>query len=160
MKTLGTTFGFTLLEVLLTFLIITILSVAAIGYYRSSIVEVAAETTIKSFVADISAARGRAMAGDRGMSWGVRAVVGPASTPDTWEFFATATPGVVADDFPNEVRALSSGLSWIDPSEGSRQVLFSPIQGITSPAVFTIGYDTVRFEISVSSVGAVSVIRL
>lgn len=160
MKSTSTTLGFTLLEVLLTFLIITILSVAAIGYYRSSIVEVAAETTIKSFVADINAARGRAMAGDRGMSWGVRAISGTLVSPGTWEFFATATPGIVAEDFPSETHALSSGLAWVDPSAGSREVLFSPIKGTTVPAMFTLGYDLVQFQILVNSVGSVSVIRL
>jgi prepilin-type N-terminal cleavage/methylation domain-containing protein len=151
----STTLGFTLLEVLLTMLIITILSVSAIGYYRSSIVEVAAETTIKSFVADINAARGRAMAGDRGMSWGVRAVA-----PGSWVLFASATPGVIAEDFVSEQQVLSSGLSWLNPSSGSREVLFAPITGLTNAATFSLGYDSVHFQIAVTSGGAISVTRL
>ena len=151
--------GFTILELLISMAIISILSVSGIIYFRGSIVEVSAESTIKNFVSDINSARGRSMAGDRGMAFGVRAVTGIGSTQGSWEFFATTT-NVVEGIFPTEVHYLPSGSSWKDPSVGMKELLFNPLSGSTTSTIFDMAYSETLFRISVSRDGEVVVNRI
>lgn len=153
----GTTIrGFTLLEVLITIAVLAILSAAGIGYFRSSVMEVAAGSTIKTFVADIESARGRAIVGDRGMTWGVRAL--PAS--NTWEFYATGTRSYSADVFVTETRTLPFGVVWIDPPTTSKSVEFTPITGMTTTTTFVLGYGTVKLQVVVDGVGGANITRI
>ena len=149
-------YGFTLLEVLITIAVLAVLSAAGVGYFRSSIVEVAAGSTMKSFVADIEAARGRAMVGDRGMVWGVRAV----PTSGTWEFYATGTRSYAADVFTTEVRALPLGVFWVDPSTSTKSVEFAPVTGMTTTTTFILGYGAVQLQAAVDGGGGVQVTRV
>lgn len=152
--------GFTILELLIAMSIIAILSVSAVLYFRGSIVEVSAESTIKTFVADINSAKGRAMAGDRGMSWGVKVTAGINGGPGSWEFFATSTNGIISDPFVPEMHFLSSGLAWSSPSSGSRELLFEPLTGKTNHTFFDISYGQTMFKIVVSQNGEVVVSRV
>lgn len=159
MKKQNKQFGFTVLELLLSIAVIAVLSAATIGYYRGSIMEVSAESTIKTFVADLNSARGRAMAGDRGMSWGVRAIPKTAGLPDRWEFFGTSTSSVVPEPFVAEVKTLPTSLIWIDPSSSPKEVLFLPLKGTTSSTIFILGFDKNQFKINVSDMGEITVVR-
>jgi prepilin-type N-terminal cleavage/methylation domain-containing protein len=156
MQTITVIRGYTLLEVLIAITVIAILSVAGIGYFRSSIVQVAAGSTMKSFVADIKAARGRAMAGDRGESWGVRAI----PVTETWEFYATGTRSYAAEAFMTETRTLPVGVSWIDPSIIPKRIEFTPITGMTTTTTFILGYGTVRLQVVVDGAGGVMVTQI
>lgn len=148
--------GYTLLEVLIAIAVIAILSAAGIGYFRSSIVQVAAGSTMKSFVADIKAARGRAMAGDRGVAWGVRAI----PTAQTWEFYATGTRSYSADTFMTETHTLPIGVSWIDPSIVPKSVEFAPITGMTTTTTFVLGYGAVQLQVVVDGGGGAVVTQI
>ncbi|HXK37673.1 MAG TPA: prepilin-type N-terminal cleavage/methylation domain-containing protein [Candidatus Paceibacterota bacterium] len=148
--------GFTILEVLLVIAVIAILSAAGVSYFRSSIVEVAAGSTMKSFVADIEAARGRAIVGDRGMTWGVRAV--PQNM--TWEFYATTTRDLSAEVFQTETHMLPFGVSWLDPSSNPKSIEFAPLTGSASTTTFVLGYGTTRLQAVVNENGAVVVTRV
>lgn len=156
MKTNSKTHGYTLLEVLIAIAVLTILSVAGIGYFRSSIIQVSAESTMKTFVADIMAARGRAMAGDRGASWGVRAV----PTTETWEFYAIGTRDYAADVFATETRALPLGVSWVDPPITAKSVEFAPITGMTSTTAFVMGYGAVQLKVVIDGSGTAVVTQI
>lgn len=147
--------GFTLLEVLIVIAVLAILTAAGIGYFWSSIAEVSAGSTVKSFVADIEAAKGRAVVGDRGMSWGVRVI--PLAR--TWEFYATSSRSYAADSFSSETRTLPFGVSWIDPVSVPRSVEFAPISGAATPAVFILGYGSVRYLVQVDAGGGVTAVR-
>jgi prepilin-type N-terminal cleavage/methylation domain-containing protein len=151
-----TTRGFTLLEVLMVIALLAVLSAAGIGYFRSSVIEVAAGSTMKSFVSDIEAARGRAMVGDRGMTWGVRAI----PTTKTWEFYATSTRDYAAETFVTETRALPFGVTWLDPSNTPKSVEFAPLSGSASTTTFVLGYGSVKLQAVVSENGAVVVTRI
>ncbi len=156
MKTTRDNRAFTILEVLITLAVLTVLSAAGIMYFRSSIIEVAAGSAMQSFVADIEAARGRAIAGDRGMTWGVRAL--PASA--SWEFYATGTRDYAAEPFSTETKTLPVGVSWIDPSSVPRSVEFAPLSGATASTTFTIGYSAVRLMVSIDDRGTPVITRV
>lgn len=148
--------GFTLLEVLITIAVLAVLSAAGIGYFRSSVIEVAAGSTTRSFVADIEAARGRASVGDRGLTWGVRAI--PAA--GTWEFYATGTRSYGGDVFTTETHVLPIGVVWVDPSTSPKSVEFAPLTGIATTTNFTLGYGAVLYQVTVDGVGGVHVLRI
>ena len=155
-KSRGSKKGFTLLEVLLVIAILTILSAVGIGYFHSSIVEVAAGSTMKTFVADIDAARGRALVGDRGMTWGVLV----DATANTWELYATTTRNYSADEFIPEIHPLPSGVVWIDPKSGTRSIEFLPLSGASITTSFTMGYGAVKLQAAVDGTGGVRVTRI
>lgn len=148
--------GLTILELLITIAVLALLATAGIGYYRSAALEVSSNSTLKMFVADIAAARLRAMAGDRGYSWGVRA----HATDGTWEFFGTSTKDFGADQYMPDIRVLPTGMYWVDPASGVRDVTFAPIVGTTTPASFTLGVGNIRQRIDVDQNGSVVVTRL
>lgn len=152
--------GFTVLELLLGLAVIAILAVSATLYLRGSIVEVSLETTIKNFVSDINMARGRSMAGDRGLSYGVRAVSGTADTQGSWELFATNTSFIASDAFDKETEYLPSGVKWNVPSSGSMEVIFTPLSGYASNTSFEISYNQSVFKINITNKGEISTTRL
>lgn len=152
--------GFTILELLLSMAIIAILSVSAIVYFRGSIIEISLESTIKTFVASINTAKGRAMAGDRGMSWGVRAIAGINGSPGSFEFFATSTNNITSDPFVTEINLLPLGSKWSSPVTGNKEVLFEPLTGKTTNTVFDLSYDQTTYRIIVSQDGEVVVSKV
>lgn len=151
--------GFTILELLLSMAIIAILGVSATLYFRGSIVEVSLESTIKNFVSDISSARGRSMAGDRGLSFGVRAIPGVGDNQGSWEFFSTTT-NTLTEVYEKKIEYLPYGVSWKDPLNNPKELAFTPLSGTTVDTVFEIVYGQTTFRIRVGSNGEITTTRL
>ena len=148
--------GFTILELVLAVIIIVILSSVTIVYFKGQITEIALESTSKVLVSDLNSAKQRAMSGDRGSVWGVRATV---SNPSTWIVFASSSSQNINPYFGN-VNILSPGLSWYEPSVGVREISFKPITGETLGGVLILSYGNKKIQIEVSSSSAILMKRL
>ncbi len=151
--------GMTILELLITIAIIAILSAVTINYFKGQIVEVSLNSTAKTFISDINTARQRAIAGDRGMDWGIRAI-STTNNSGTWEMFATSSLDLEVEPFVSETNILPSGLSWNDPSVGSKEILFKAILGSAPSTKFVLGFGTKKIEINISENGEVKATRL
>lgn len=148
--------GLTIIEIVLVIAIISILGAVTIGYFKGQISEVSLESTSKTILSDLNSAKQRAMAGDRGVAWGVRIKV---NNPSTWMIFASSSQGDF-EEYVGDVNVLPPGLEWKDPITGTKEIYFNPISGESNGGQIILSYGNNSIQISVVKEGVISSKRI
>ncbi|MBI5077804.1 MAG: prepilin-type N-terminal cleavage/methylation domain-containing protein [Candidatus Yonathbacteria bacterium] len=125
--------GFSLLELLIVVAIMALLAAAGAGFYRGFMKNVEIQSASKMIASDLRQMRAKSMIGESGYKWGVRFVKN-ASGNDYYTLFSTDG----TNSTTTATTTLSSGITFIDPVSGYKDVIFSKISGTISAATTTI----------------------
>ena len=148
--------GFTLLELLIVIGILSVLSVAGVGYYRNTIQNIQVDETAKNIISTLRDARSRAIAGQSSYNWGVNFV--NSSTPNTfyYELFSTPTDYNSASMTIDSTYYLPGTLTFSSPGSGATTtILFNKITGAAATSSVTLLFEGTTTTINVTPVGNV-----
>jgi prepilin-type N-terminal cleavage/methylation domain-containing protein len=143
--------GFTLIEVLITVVVLVVLATAGIMYLADYYFRQNLELTVEEITALIRDAQNRSLSQQDGQQWGIRF---ENATQDSVKiFYATSTF--------TSIYVLRAGVRFSNPSEGNyKDVVFSKLTGYpeasSSVVVALINNPSVSSTISVSVLGRVT----
>lgn len=129
---MNTSRGFSLLELLIVMSIMVVLLAAGSGFYRGFGKNVELSSASQNIAADLRQMQSKAMIGDSGYKWGARFVKN-ASGSDYYLLFSTDG----TNSTTTATTTLSSGITFLDPASGSKDIIFSKITGTTTAATTT-----------------------
>lgn len=145
--------GFTLLEVLLVVGITAVLATIGVGYYRNYARGVELELTAKTIVSDLKTARGRAMASDGNLNWGLHFF---NTSGQYYEVYSTPTTYTDPLTVVETVVYLPGSVVFTDPASSfTDDVLFTKLTGGTTPNIIAIQFESGTQNITVTSDGTV-----
>lgn len=145
--------GFTLIELMLSLGVLAALGTVAIGSYWSTYHGATLVSATRLFTSDLATARAKAMHGEKGATWGVRARQGAEAT---YELFFTPTTANDPLATTQEVRTLPNGIVWGDLNPGeTKAVTFSYISGSAAETTFLLRGEAASESVSVSSLGSI-----
>jgi len=147
--------GFTLLETILVFSVLAIISVAASGFYMNYSKGVEINTTAQTISEDLKQMQSKSMTGDSGLKWGAHFVNGAS---DYYELFSTPTDYSDSSKVVISTSYLPGSITFTDPGDSSsKDIIFNKITGTASASSVTITSNGVSQTISVASMGTVAI---
>jgi prepilin-type N-terminal cleavage/methylation domain-containing protein len=145
--------GFTLVEVLLVIGITAVLATIGVGYYRNYARRVELELTAKTIISDLKTARGRAMASDGNLNWGVHFF---NTSGQYYEVYSTPTNYTDPLTVVEATVYLPGGVVFTDPASSfTDDVLFTKVTGTTSSNIVAIQFEAGTQNVTVTSDGTV-----
>ncbi|MEI6580669.1 MAG: hypothetical protein WCO07_00685 [bacterium] len=146
--------GFTILEVLIVFATLVVISVAGSGFYKNYSKNVEINTTAQTISAELRQMQSKSMTGEGGLKWGIHFINGSSQY---YELFSTPTDYDDASKVIISTNYLPIGITFSDPAaSSSKDIIFSRITGLASSSSISITASGVTQTISVTSVGTVS----
>lgn len=146
-----TSFGFSLLEVLIVMGILAILSAVGAGFYRGFSKGVEINMASKNIVSELRGARAKSMQGEGDLKWGVHFVNG---TDDYFEVFSTPTDYTSPSKIVTATTTLPGTITFKTPTEGiSMDIIFDKLYGSTTPAIIEITTEGVVATTTITSTG-------
>jgi type II secretory pathway pseudopilin PulG len=151
-KRFFSTKAFTLLEMLLVFGTLAIISVAASGFYNNYNKSIEINTTAQVISADLKQMQSKSMSGEGGLKWGIHFV---NSTENYYELFSTTDSYAVGKTIIS-TNYLPNKILFSDPAaSSSKDIIFSRISGIATASSVSIVSNGVTQTIEVSAIGTV-----
>lgn len=143
--------GFSLLELLIVIALMSVLLAAGSGFYRNFGRNVELSSTSQNIAADLRQMQAKSMAGESGYKWGVRFVKN-ASGSDYYLSFSTDG----TNSTTTATTTLSSGIRFVDPASGYKDIIFNKILGTINTATTTsITLEGAVATTTVATTGAV-----
>lgn len=129
--------GFTLLEFLIVMAVVVVLAVMSFPFFGSSVQERTFERSAEEVKAALRLARGKALAHESGLLWGVRFANGAS---DSYELFSTPSTYDSASTTLLSTSFLASGVNFVSPAEdASTTIYFAPLYGTSTLSTVTLG---------------------
>ncbi|OGM90724.1 hypothetical protein A2999_00615 [Candidatus Wolfebacteria bacterium RIFCSPLOWO2_01_FULL_38_11] len=128
--------GFTLLEILIVFAILAILSAISVGFYKNYAINSEMDLVKKAMIANLKQARSKSMTGEEGLKWGIHFI---NSEDDYYEIFSTPADYSSASTTIFSATYFPKTISFIEPITSST-IIFNKINGMisaTSTVIFS-----------------------
>ena len=129
--------AFTLLEALIVVAILSVLAFAGFGLYRNFVKSSELDLLTKEIIFGLKNVQVKAMAGDKGLKWGIHFV---NDSSDYYEFFSTPADYSSASTTIDNVFYLPGAAYFTNPTTSST-VLFNKIRG-TIAATTTVSVSS------------------
>lgn len=144
--------GFSLMELLIVIAIIAILGVAGFETYRSFSKDVELRSVSRSIAADLRHMQSKSMTGEGGQRWGVHFVSGDITYGDHYTLFSTTGSATTTI----ATTTLSKGVTFSDPSSGTKDIIFGKISGTTTVSAVSIVSEGMTQTINVTAIGTIN----
>lgn len=140
------------MELLIVIAIIAILGVAGFETYRSFSKNVELRSASRSIAADLRYVQSKSMTGEGGRRWGAHFVSGDITYGDHYTLFSTTGSATTTI----ATTTLSKGVTFSDPSSGTKDVIFSKISGTTTVSAVSIVSEGMTQTINVTAIGTIN----
>ncbi len=141
-------------ELLIVLSIVAVLGGGGVGFYQNFSKDVELKTTMRVINADLRTARAKSMARQDDLKWGVH-FVNDGANPHYYELFSTPTDYANASMSVSATTTLSKGLTFSDPSSGTKDIIFYKVAGTTTASTVGVTSSAGTQTLTISALGTI-----